>query len=64
MLEVQILKARKVLQLKNREHTRKEKEELLERLEKTMNLYKVLMAQHSKNSLERDNPQGTYDHFN
>ena len=59
-----LLKARKVLQLKEREFTRNEKEELLTKLKQTMDLYSELMAQHSKSSLERDNPQGTYDHFN
>ena len=29
-----------------------------------MDLYSELMSQHSKSSLERDNPQGTYEHFN
>ena len=55
-LEESLLKARKVLQLKEREFTRKEKEELLTQLKKTMDLYTELMSQHSKSSLERDNP--------
>ena len=55
-LEQQLLKARKVMQLKQRRHTRQEKEALLDRLKQTMDLYSELMSQHSKSSLERDNP--------
>ena len=55
-LEESLLKARKVLQLKEREYTRKEKEELLTKLKTTMDLYTELMSQHSKSSLARDNP--------
>lgn len=50
--------------LREREHTKQEKTVLLDQLKETMDLYIKLMSQHSKSSLERENPQGTYDHFN
>ena len=58
-LEESLLKARKVQQLRERERTRHEEEELLGKLRQTMELYAELMSQHSKSSLER-----TYEHFN
>ena len=63
-IEKQLLKARKAEQLKQIKQTREEKESLLERLQKTMDLYEELMAKHSKSAVQKDNPKGTYEHFN